>query len=496
MQSHVETFHNFVGGRWVPSAAGETYELHDPADASEAIGRFQGSGVEDARAAIAAAQEAFAAWRSTPAPQRGQALFRAWSLMKERVEEFARTITKEEGKPIADARGEVKRALNVLEFTAGEGRRLLGDTIPSELPKTLIYTQRRPLGVTAVITPWNFPLAIPVWKVAPALVSGNTVVFKPASSTPLTAIALVKVFVDAGLPAGVLNMVTGPGATVGKELATNPSVRAISFTGSTETGRWIYGAASGTLKKVQCEMGGKNAVVVAEDADLDLAVEGVVQGAFGSSGQRCTATSRVVVLKGAKGPFMEKLAARTTSLKVGPGLDARTDVGPLSSREQLDKVMGHIALARKEGARLVAGGRRMAGGHFDGGFYVEPTIFDGVEPGMSIAQQEIFGPVLAVLEAEDMDEAMKLANDSLFGLSGSIYTSDLAKAMKYAEEAEAGMLHINSPTLGGEAHVPFGGLKQSGLGIREQGRRAIEFFTEEVVVYMDYTGKKRDARFI
>src|SRR5579875_2759355 len=483
MQKLEGVYYNFIAGDWVEASTKKTYDLYNPADTSQHLGSFQLSGAEDAKRAIEAAK-------------RAEVVFRAWELMKEGAEEFARTITIEEGKTLADSRGEVKRSLNVLEFTAGEGRRLLGDVIPSELPKNLIFTYRRPLGVVAIITPWNFPLSIPVWKIAPALVSGNTVVFKPATSTPLTAIKLVKLFEEAGLPKGVLNMVTGPGGTLGKELISSQDVKAVSFTGSTETGRWIYENAAKTLKKVQCEMGGKNAVIVDSSADLDLASDGIVQGAFGSTGQRCTATSRVIVLKDVKKELVDIILEKASKLKVGNGLMPDVDMGPLSSEDQLKKVLFHIETAKAEGATLLIGGNRIRGEGYDRGYFVQPTVFDNVKPQMKIAQQEIFGPVLALLDADNLDEAIMIANNSLFGLSGSIYTSNINNAMKYVEKTEAGMLHINSPTLGGEAQAPFGGIKESGLGQREQGRRAIEFYTDEVVVYIDYTGRKREAKFI
>jgi acyl-CoA reductase-like NAD-dependent aldehyde dehydrogenase len=491
-----QTYNNYIGGSWIPAENGNTYEIRNPADYDDVVGYFQESSAADALAAIRAAKEAAAVWRKVPPPQRGLVLYEAWNIMKQRAEDFARIITREEGKPLADSRGEVKRSLNVLEFMAGEGRRLSGDSIPSELQNTLIYTQKRPLGVVAVITPWNFPLSIPMWKIAPALISGNAVVFKPASSTPFTAVNLVKLFAEAGLPKGVLNLVTGPGGSVGKEIIGSEDVRAVSFTGSTETGRWIYESSSKTMKKVQCEMGGKNAVVVTENADLDLAVEGVVQGAFGSTGQRCTATSRVVVFESIKETFLGKLAERASRLKVGSGFDPATDVGPLASKSQLEKVMGYITGAKEEGAKLFHGGRRLSGSGYDKGYYVEPTIFDDVTPKMKIGCEEVFGPVLSILTAENLESAIELANDSRFGLSGSIYSSNLSEVMKYVDEIEVGMIHVNSPTLGGEAQAPFGGVKESGLGTREQGRKAVDFFTEEIVVYVDYTGKRRDAKFI
>jgi methylmalonic acid semialdehyde dehydrogenase len=496
LQKTVETYNNFIGGQWIASSSKRTYEIRNPADSDDVVGLFQESDVQDAHEAIRAARLAFSSWKKMSPPQRGLILFETWNIMKQRAEDFAKGITREEGKTLADSRGEVKRSLNVLEYMAGEGRRLMGDRIPSELQNTLIYTEKRPLGVVAVITPWNFPLSIPMWKIAPALISGNTVVFKPASSTPLTAVNLVKLFSDAGLPKGVLNLVTGPGKSIGKELIESEDVKAVSFTGSTEIGRWIYEVSSRSLKKVQCEMGGKNAVVVAENADLDLAVEGIVQGAFGSTGQRCTATSRVVVVESVKEKFMQKLLEKVGQLKVGNGFDPAVDVGPLASKSQLEKVMDYITNGPKEGAHLVYGGNRLAGQDYAKGFYVQPTIFDNVKPEMKIGCEEVFGPVLSIISAEDLEKAIELANDSKYGLSGSIYSTNLSEVMKYVDGIEVGMIHVNSPTLGGEAQAPFGGVKESGLGEREQGPRAIDFYTQEIVIYVDYTGKKREARFI
>jgi aldehyde dehydrogenase (NAD+) len=400
---------------------------------------------------------------------------------------LAETITIEEGKPIADARGEVKRAMAIMEYAAGEGRRMFGYTTPSELPDTVAYTVRRPLGVVGIITPWNFPLAIPAWKIAPALICGNALVFKPASATPLSAVKLMEIFEEAGLPAGVLNLVTGPGGQVGTALVESPDVKGISFTGSTEIGTELYSESAKRLKKVQAEMGGKNAVIVLSDADMDKAMNGIVQGAFGSTGQRCTATSRVIVEEDVYDRFMTELIERTSKLIIGDGLDASMDIAPLASQNQKDKVLEYIGIGTEEGAELAFGGRNMTGGEFDEGYYVEPTVFTGVTPDMRIAQEEIFGPVLTVFKAKDLKEAIGIANSVEFGLSSSVYTKDITKAYEYINTVETGMVHVNASTLGGEVHLPFGGLNSSGVGQREQGTAAVDFFSEVITVYIDHS---------
>ena len=495
--SQVPTYHNYINGQWVESVSGRTYTITNPADNKVVLGAFQMSVVDDANRAIDAAHAALPAWSSMPAPQRASILYRALEIMREREDDIARTITLEEGKPLPDAQGEVRRAMNITEYAAGEGRRLFGYTTPSEIPNTVAYTTRRPVGVVGIITPWNFPIAIPAWKMAPALICGNTLIFKPASSTPLSAVKLVKVFEDAGLPPGVLNLITGPGALVGNTLVNSPRVNGISFTGSTEIGSGIYTEGAKSLKKVQCEMGGKNAVIVLSDADIDKAMGGIVQGAFGSTGQRCTATSRAIVDEAIYEPFMEKLIERTGKLKVGDGIEPGVDVGPLSSQYQFEKVMEYIGVGTEEGARLTYGGKSLTGSGYEGGYYIEPTIFTDVKPSMRIAQEEIFGPVLTVFKARDLAEAIELANGVQFGLSSSIYTTDLTQAFQYVDQVEAGIVHINAPTLGGEVHLPFGGMKASGVGAREQGTEAVNFFSEVVTVYIDYAGATRaQAKFI
>ena len=381
----VPTYRNYIGGQWVESVSGRTYTINNPASKDTVLGVIQASVADDANRAIDAAHAALPAWTSMPAPQRAGILYRALEIMRERQDDLAWTITLEEGKPLPDSQGEVKRAMNITEYAAGEGRRLFGYTTPSELPNTIAYTTRRPLGVVGIISPWNFPIAIPAWKIAPALICGNTLVFKPASSTPLSAVKLVKVYEDAGLPPGVLNLITGPGALVGNTLVTHPKVKGISFTGSTEIGSGIYTEGAKGLKKVQCEMGGKNAVIVLFDADMEKTLGGIVQGAFGSTGQRCTATSRVIVEEAIYEPFIAELIARTGRLKVGDGMEQGVDVSPLSSQYQFDKVMEYIGIGAEEGARLAYGGRPITGPGYDQGYYIEPTIFTEVNPSMRIA---------------------------------------------------------------------------------------------------------------
>ena len=478
---------NYIGGKWVESVTGKTYPVHNPAHTDQVVGEFQTSGVEDTLTAVAAAKEGLVTWTNTPAPARANIIYKALEILGRRAEELAETITIEEGKPIADARGEVKRAMAIMEYAAGEGRRMFGYTTPSELPDTVAYTVRRPLGVVGIITPWNFPLAIPAWKIAPALICGNALVFKPASATPLSAVKLMEIFEEAGLPAGVLNLVTGPGGQVGTALVESPDVKGISFTGSTEIGTELYSESAKRLKKVQAEMGGKNAVIVLSDADMDKAMNGIVQGAFGSTGQRCTATSRVIVEEDVYDRFMTELIERTSKLIIGDGLDASMDIAPLASQNQKDKVLEYIGIGTEEGAELAFGGRNMTGGEFDEGYYVEPAVFTGVTPDMRIAQEEVFGSVLTVFKAKELKEAIGIANSVEFGLSSSVYTKDITKAYEYINTVETGMVHVNASTLGGEVHLPFGGLNSSGVGQREQGTAAVDFFSEVITVYIDHS---------
>jgi methylmalonic acid semialdehyde dehydrogenase len=487
------TYRNYIGGKWIESSSSKTVDNINPANTDDIIGTVHQATREEARAAVAAAAEAFRAWRATPAPARGKIVARAARLMEEHKEELARILTHEEGKTIAESRGEVQRSINVAEFCAGESRRLNGETILSELPSNFVYTIKQPLGVVACITPWNFPVAIPVWKIAPALVAGNTVVFKPATLTPATAVRIVEIFAEAGVPPGVLNLILGSGSDAGDEIINHRAVKAVSFTGSNPVGIRLYEQISRRGAKCQCEMGGKNPVVILEDADMDLTVESTAQGAFGSSGQRCTATSRAVVVDQIADEFVERIARRAESMRLGDGRDSQTEMGPSVDEAQFKTVLNYISIGGEDGATLVCGGERATGNGLDKGYFVRPTVFDRVTPDMRIAREEIFGPVLSVMRVKDFDEAMQVANDTEYGLSSSIFTNDAARIFRFVDEIETGMTHINSPTTGGEAHIPFGGIKGTGIGDREQGSTALDFYTELKVVYVDYTGRKREG---
>jgi alpha-ketoglutaric semialdehyde dehydrogenase len=486
----MRTLKNFIDGKWRDSTGGRVKDLN-PADVHDVVAEAPSSTAAEAAAACDAAARAFPAWRHTPAPVRGQLLYKVQRRMEERRQELAEALTREEGKTIAESRGEVQRAINVIEFFAGEARRITGETIPSELPNNFCYTLKQPVGPVAVITPWNFPIAIPIWKMAPALVSGNTVVFKPASLTPLTAALIVEIFDECGLPPGVLNLVYGGGREVGDTIVRHPAILAVSFTGSNDVGVGLYGAAAARGIKCQCEMGGKNPIVILGDADLDLAVESAIQGAFGSTGQRCTATSRAVVVEEIADEFVDRLAARAASLVVGNGLNPQTHVGPSVDERQLETVLNYVEVGQHEGARLVRGGERVRDDGRERGYFVAPAIFDHVDANMRIAQEEIFGPVLSLIRVSDNESALSVANNVRFGLSASVYTNDVAAMFKFVDRLDAGILHVNSPTVGGEAHVPFGGMKATGVGLREMGRVAIDFYTELKVVYVDYTGGAR-----
>jgi acyl-CoA reductase-like NAD-dependent aldehyde dehydrogenase len=479
----------FIDGEWIDSSTGETFDDINPATL-ELIAKLQKASEDDVSHAVESAQEAYENWSGTPAPMRAKVLFRAARMLEERKEELSRLMTIEMGKVLNEARGDVQEAIDISYYAAGEGRRLLGETTPSELPDKFCLTIRRPMGVVGLITPWNFPIAIPAWKIMPALISGNTLVLKPASDTPLLSIELAKVLAEAGLPNGVLNLVTGEGGTVGKSIVRNKNIRAISFTGSLETGKWILGEASKDMKKVSLELGGKNPIIVMDDADLNLAVDGVLWGAFGTTGQRCTAASRVIVAENVLPAFAKKLIERTKKLKLGFGLDENIDIGPVINNSQLQKIANYVRIGKEEGAKLVYGGNIIKPMQ---GYFFEPTIFSDVLPDMRIAQEEIFGPVVSLLQASDIDNAIEIANSVEYGLSSSIYTQNITNAFIAIEKIESGITYINAPTIGAEIHLPFGGIKSTG-NAREAGTTAIEEFTEIKTVYFDYSGKLQKAQ--
>lgn len=482
----------FIDGRWVSPKRGGKFETRSPSDGEILAVHARGS-QEDVERAVEAAEGSLPSWRAFPAPRRGEILLKAASLLRGRKEEMGALITKEMGKVIAEGRGEVQEAIDFLEYISGEGRRLLGETTTSELPRKFCMTVRRPIGIVGCITPWNFPVAVPCWKLGAALISGNTVVFKPSTLTPLCAAVLVEVLQEAGLPHGVLNLVTGPAGDVGEAMVRHPKIKAISFTGGVETGREIYSNASALMKRVGLELGGKNPQIVLQDADLDLAVEGALFGAFGTAGQRCTATSRLIVHRGVYQEVADRLLARTAALKIGDPLDPSVDMGPVVSEEQMEKVLGYIRLGESEGANLMIGGDKMEGGMYERGFFVQPTLFEATQ-GMRITKEEIFGPVLCLIRAEDYEEAVRLANDVGYGLSSSIYTRDVTLAFRAMEELEAGITYVNAPTIGAEVHLPFGGVKDTGNGTREAGTAAIEEFTELKSIFVDYSGRLQKAQ--
>ena len=482
----MDTHLNLIDGEWRPARSAATFSDLNPADTRDVVGLLQDSGPEDVNSAVAAAAQAFAGWSETPAPVRGRHLLLAARELEKRLQETADLLSREEGKTIGEAKGEVTRAVRILEYFAGLGSRLSGDVLPSERERIFMFTTRQPVGVVALVTPWNFPIAIPAWKLAPALVCGNTVVFKPASQAPLTALRLVEILQSTGLPKGVLNLVTGSGVKVGSPLVAHPKVRAISFTGSDTTGRGIAEVATKRLARVQLEMGGKNPTLVLKDADLDNAVECTLNAAFYSTGQRCTATSRAIVEKPVVSEFLDRLVERTKAMRIGDPRDPTTQMGPAIDANQLETTLRYLELGRSEGAQVVYGGERLQDGPLAHGHFVRPAIMTGVVPTARLAQEEVFGPLLAVMEADDFDHAVRVANGVRFGLSASICTKDLSRAFEYVQRAEAGLIMVNLPSAGIEYQIPFGGVKDSSAGPREQGPAAVQFYTETKTVYLKY----------
>jgi aldehyde dehydrogenase (NAD+) len=496
LSARPEVYKNYIGGQWVRAKSGETTENLNPADTREVVGRFPASGAEDVQAAVEAAGEASTRWKKMPAPRRAELLYRMGELLIARKEQYAIEMTREMGKVLTEARGDVQEAIDMTFYTAGEGRRLHGYTTPSELPSKMALCVRQPVGLCALITPWNFPMAIPSWKMLPALVCGNTVVIKPAEDTPLSTLNLVRAAEEAGVPAGVINVVCGTGETAGAPLTAHPEIRLVSFTGSTETGRVVAATAAREGKICSLEMGGKNVIMVLEDADLELAVEGAVWGAFGTSGQRCTASSRLVVHRRVYKKFVAQLIARTRALRVGAGLDRRVEVGPVINADAVTKIMGYIEIGQKEdGATLALGGHRLEKGEHRHGYFIAPTIFTDVKPEMRIAQEEIFGPVVSVIPCRDLDEAIEIGNGVRYGLSSSIYTRDVNRAFDAGERMYTGIFYINSSTIGAEVHLPFGGTKATGNGHREGAMASsLDIFTEWKSIYIDYSGRLQKAQ--
>jgi aldehyde dehydrogenase (NAD+) len=488
-----KTFRNFIGGEWVDAATGETFDTVSPAD-GETLGAFPKSSTQDVDRAVEAAKSAFEEWRLVPAPERGNILFRFAQLLIDQKDELTDLMTHEMGKVRAEAGGDVQEAIDMSLYMAGEGRRMFGQTTPSELRDKFNMTVRTPIGVVGVITPWNFPIAIPSWKIAPALVCGNTIVFKPATDTPLLGERFVELLTEAGIPPGVVNIVHGGGGAVGDRLVRHPDVRVITLTGSRETGVEVLRNAAEGLKHVHLELGGKNAIIVLDDADLDLAVEGIVWSAFGTSGQRCTAASRVIVEDGVYEQLQSRLVAAAERLRLGVGWDDATDVGPVINKPSLEKIHSYTEIGKQEGAHLLTGGEVASGDGLGKGFYYRPTIFGDVDPQMRIAQEEIFGPTTALIRVHDADEAIRVSNGIKYGLSSSIFTRDVNKAFRAMRDLQAGITYINAGTIGAEVHLPFGGTKDTGNGHREAGQAALDVFTEWKSIYVDYSGRLQKAQ--
>ncbi|MEW6051450.1 MAG: aldehyde dehydrogenase family protein [Candidatus Zixiibacteriota bacterium] len=489
-----EVHKNYINGQWVASRSGQTFENRNPANIDDVVGLFQKSSVEDVKAAIDAAAEAYKKWRLVPAPKRGEILYRVAARLTAAKEANSRDMTREMGKILIETRGDVQEAIDMTYYMAGEGRRLFGMTTPSELPNKFNMTVRQPLGVCAFITPWNFPMAIPSWKMMPALICGNTVVIKPATDTPISVVNLFRALEAEGVPAGVVNMVTGSGGALGDALISDDRVKVVSFTGSTEIGRKVSVACAPKFKHSCLEMGGKNVQIVMDDADLSLALEGALWGAFGTTGQRCTATSRLILHESIAAKFTDMLVERARKLKVGNGLDESVNMGPCINESQMNTVLSYIEIGKKDGARLACGGERLTGGNYNKGFFVQPTIFTGVTRTMRIWKEEIFGPVLSVGTFRTFDEAIELANDTVYGLSASLYTRDVNKAYTAMRDVYTGIFYVNAPTIGAETHLPFGGTKETGNGHREAATAALDVFSEWKSVYVDFSGTIQRAQ--
>jgi len=489
-----DPFKNYIDGKWQAAHSGKTFENRNPANRDDLIGVFPASATQDVDAAARAAKNAFLSWRLVPAPKRGEILYRVGELLRKNKEELARGETREMGKVLKETRGDVQEGIDCAFYVAGEGRRLFGETTPAELPNKFAMSVRMPVGVCALITPWNFPLAIPTWKLFPAILCGNTVILKPAEDTPHTALKFVEILNQAGVPPGVVNLVHGRGEEVGAALVRHRDVQLVSFTGSAAVGREIASVCGQNLKRVSLELGGKNAQVIMEDADLELAVEGALWGAFGTTGQRCTATSRLIVQRDVARQVTDLLVERAQKIKIGDGLDESVEMGPLINDAARQKVLRYVDIARQEGARLRTGGAIVAGGACAAGYFFQPTIFDRVTPNMRVAQEEIFGPVLSIIEVKTFEEAVEVLNGTAYGLSSSIYTRDVARAFRAMRDIEAGITYINGPTIGAEVHLPFGGVKDTGNGHREAGTTVYDIFTEWKSIYVDYSGKLQKAQ--
>ncbi len=489
-----KVYKNLINGKYVASSSGKTYKNLNPANQDDVVGIFPLSEVEDVNKAVAAAKKAFEKWRKVPPPKRGEIIRKATEILIARKEELARIMTREMGKILKETRGDVQEAIDTGLYAAGEGRRLFSFTTPSELSNKMAFVIRQPIGVWGIISPWNFPMAIPSWKIFPALLCGNTVVFKPATYTPASAGEFVDALVQAGIPDGVVNIVYGSGGKIGEAIINHPDISGVSFTGSSEIGKRIAEVCGKTLKRCSLELGGKNAQIVMDDADLDLALDGVIWGAFGTTGQRCTATSRLILHQKIHDKFVEMLKKRAETIKVGEGLIETTEMGPCVSEEQRQTVHQYVEVGIEEGAKLLCGGEMLTKGKYAKGFFYKPTIFIDVKPNMRIAQEEIFGPVLSVIKVKDLTEAIQVLNNTRYGLSSSIYTLNVNSAFRAIEDIQAGITYVNAPTIGAECHLPFGGVKDTGNGHREGGWTVYEIFSELKTVYVDYSGSLQKAQ--